>query len=234
MADPVFRAEQRASIWAPHVAPVNRLVDDLRSQGGGWVPYVAPLHGGIEARVLSVLRDPGPKTQEQRGSGFLCIENDDPTAAAQAHAFAHVGVSPHDITPWNAYPWYINRAPKAAELQAGITPLVALVTLMPDLRVVLLQSAHGKAVWRRLRRAHPTLEASRQLTVLVAYHPGVQALWHPDPLVRDARAQSRRDAYARVALLLRTTWPLAVAWRRLARRRAWRRGWHGDSGTARA
>ena len=38
-ADPSFRAEQRAGTWAPHVAPVNRLVDDLRSQGRGCVPY---------------------------------------------------------------------------------------------------------------------------------------------------------------------------------------------------
>jgi hypothetical protein len=30
--------------------------------------------------VLSVLRDPGPKIQDTIGSGFLCLENDDPTA----------------------------------------------------------------------------------------------------------------------------------------------------------
>jgi len=55
------------------------------------VPAIAPWHGGIEARVLSVLRDPGPKTLTVGGSGFLCIENDDPTAHRQAEMFAAVG-----------------------------------------------------------------------------------------------------------------------------------------------
>jgi hypothetical protein len=54
MADPEFRAEQDRDRYAPHVRPVNELVDDLRDQDGrGWMPHVAPLHGGVTARVLS-------------------------------------------------------------------------------------------------------------------------------------------------------------------------------------
>jgi hypothetical protein len=52
MLDPVFR-RSRLDGRLPHVAPVNALADELR----GWVPYVAPLYGGVEARMLSVLRD---------------------------------------------------------------------------------------------------------------------------------------------------------------------------------
>src|SRR5215211_5814233 len=84
MRDPGFRLEQERGRYAPHVRPVNELVDELRCRHGrGWMPYVAPWHGGVLARVLSVLRDPGPKTQDGVGSGFLCIENDDPTAELQ-------------------------------------------------------------------------------------------------------------------------------------------------------
>ena len=36
------------------------------------------------------------------------------------------GIAPHDVTPWNTYPCYINRAPKAAELQAGAKVLEQL------------------------------------------------------------------------------------------------------------
>ena len=30
------------------------------------------------------------------------------------------GVDVSDVTPWNAYPWYINAAPRAAQLDAGV------------------------------------------------------------------------------------------------------------------
>lgn len=86
MASGAFRKEQERDRYAPHVRTINELVDDLRDQDGrGWMPYAAPWHGGVEARVLSVLRDPGPKTQDTVGSGFLCVENDDPTAERQCH-----------------------------------------------------------------------------------------------------------------------------------------------------
>ena len=110
MADAAFRAAQEADRYAPHVQPVNELVDSLRDDVRGWMPHVAPLHGGTTARVLSVLRDPGPATQDTVGSGFLCIENDDPTAERRLQMFTDVGITAADITPWNAYPWYINAA----------------------------------------------------------------------------------------------------------------------------
>lgn len=139
MAQADFREMQERDRYAPHVRSVNELVDRLRDPGGrGWMPHVAPHHGGVEARVLSVLRDPGPGAGEA-GSGFLCIENNDPTAECQAIAFALAGIGAFDVTPWNAYPWYINRAPKAAELDAGVEPLLELLDLMPSPRVVLLQ-----------------------------------------------------------------------------------------------
>ncbi|GAA4243232.1 hypothetical protein GCM10022255_001420 [Dactylosporangium darangshiense] len=52
----------------------------------------------MDAWVVSILRDPGPATHEGTGSGFLCMENDDPTAEQQCLAFAEVGVTPSDIT----------------------------------------------------------------------------------------------------------------------------------------
>ena len=59
MADLEFRRQQWEQRYAPHVAPINRWIDELRNPyDRGWLPYVAPLHGGTEARVLSILRDP--------------------------------------------------------------------------------------------------------------------------------------------------------------------------------
>jgi hypothetical protein len=82
MRDPQFRQQQFDDLRAPHIAPVNALVDELTDPAGrGWVPYVAPVYGGVDARVLCIQRDPGPKTHSGLGgSGFLCLENDDATA----------------------------------------------------------------------------------------------------------------------------------------------------------
>src|SRR5262245_22189911 len=71
MAEPAFREAQFTSRYDAHAAPINRLVDSLRSSERGWLPYVAPMYGGVHARLLSLLRDPGPKTQADAGSGFL-------------------------------------------------------------------------------------------------------------------------------------------------------------------
>lgn len=203
MADETFRIEQEDGRYAPHVRAINEMVDGLRDQDGrGWMPHVAPWHGGVDARVLSVLRDPGPKTQDGVGSGFLCIENDDPTAERQCHAFAEAGIEALDTTPWNAYPWYINRKPNASEQQAGVDPLVRLLALLPDLRVVLLQGGDAQATWRRLERKHPEIADQGRFQVVSTYHPAKGALRTPDPAERAAREQHRKDACHRVAELL--------------------------------
>jgi hypothetical protein len=142
MRDPQFRQQQEDGPRAPHVAPINALVDELIDHGeGGWVPYVAPVYGGVKARVLCIQRDPGPMTNSQHGgSGFLCPENDDATAERFATQLDNAGIPVSIILAWNAYPWYINRHPRAAELEAGVEPLRRLLGLLPRLQVVML---HG-------------------------------------------------------------------------------------------
>jgi len=193
MADPGFRHEQERDLYAPHVRPINELVDDLRTQGRGFVPYVAPLHGGTEATLLTLLRDPGPATQAHSGSGFLCVENDDPSAERQATAFAEVGILPSDFTPWNAYPWYINQDPSSAQLELGVDPLARLLKMMPHLCVVMLQGGSAQAAWRHLRKRYPLLADKPDLLVIKAIHPSRQALWSKDPTVRRQREQRRWD-----------------------------------------
>jgi hypothetical protein len=204
MADETFRIEQERARYAPHVRAINEMVDGLRDRDGrGWMPHIAPWHGGVLARVLSVLRDPGPMTRDGVGSGFLCVENNDPTAELQCRAFTAAGIQARDVTPWNAYPWYINRAPNASERQAGVDPLVRIIGLLPHLRVVLLQGRDAQDTWQRLARRHPEIVRQERFQVVSTYHPGRQALWSRDPAVRDARAQDRVRAYLCVAEALR-------------------------------
>jgi hypothetical protein len=103
MADPAFRQEQHSLLHEPHIAPISAYIDTLGADGR-WMPYVAPLHGGVEARLLSVARDPGPKTQDATGSGMLCVENDDQTAANQFDLLNAAGLRASDYNPGTPTP----------------------------------------------------------------------------------------------------------------------------------
>lgn len=202
MADSEFRKQQWAARYSRHIAPINEYVDQLREVGRGWLPYVAPLHGGIDARVLSILRDPGPATQESLGSGFLCVENDDGSAELQATYLEEAGLSPRVLLPWNAYPWYINRAPRATEVDQGVPAILHLLELAPDIEVVMLQGGDAWKAWDRLLRHAPAIERDRGLTVVRTYHPSPQALFVRDVADRAARVARRRQAFFEVAKLL--------------------------------
>jgi len=201
MRDPKFRQQQVAGLRAPHIAPVNALVDELIDPSGrGWVPYVAPVYGGVDARILCIQRDPGPKTHSQHGgSGFLCLENDDATAERFAALLDGAGIPVSETLAWNAYPWYINRPPRATELEAGVEPLRRLLGLLDRLQVVMLHGGSARDGWKRLARRHPGLVA--QLEVVPTYHTSSQAFIGP-PEVRAARMTALKEAFAQAAQIL--------------------------------
>ena len=194
------REAQVKALYDAHIADVNRLVDDLRSCGRGAIPYVAPTCGGVHARLLSLLRDPGPKTQEDGGSGFISIENDDPTAEALCKHLLSVRIAAHDIVLWNAYPWYINRRPKAHELDVGVDPLLRLLRVLPKLKVVMLHGLSAQDGWKRLLRDHPDVIGKYE--VIPTYHTSRQAFCHPDPQVRDQRRNHLQTAFVTAARTL--------------------------------
>jgi hypothetical protein len=203
MADPHFRSQQRAKAYDDHVRPINEFVDALRTTGNGWVPHVAPHHGGVEAQVLVVLRSPGPGTAHGTGSGFLSTENDDATAETMSGLLARADINTRSVVPWNAYPWSIDGVPSTAQLAAGVEPLVRLTSLLTDVRVVLLHGGEAQRSWKRAAEQHPVLcRRWPEGFVISTYSPSRQALFHPDPQVRSERSAHRKAAYAEVARLL--------------------------------
>jgi hypothetical protein len=205
MAETDFReAQEREAATAPHMAPITRFVAAIRDRDGrGWAPGIAPHHGGVDARVLSVLRDPGPATQVGVGSGLLSVENDDPTAERQADLFAEHGIRDRDVLPWNAYPWYINAAPNAEQGRAGAEVLVELLRLLPRLEVVLLQGRDAERIWDRALVLDPALPGPG-VEVLRTIHPGRQALFHRDPVERARRKAHQETTFARLGTILAT------------------------------
>jgi len=199
MADPDFLAEQRSLLNDERTAPITEFIKDLRA-GGKWAPFVAPMHGGVESRMISILRDPGPKTTDEDGSGMLSIENDDPTAELQAELADAAGIRASDFLPWNAYPWFIDRQPTGAEMREATPTLIELISLLPQLKVVLLQGKDAQQAWKLAVVVQPSL--ATRLTVVPTFHPGRQALFHPDLAVREQRAADRIAQWKKVGELL--------------------------------
>jgi hypothetical protein len=202
MSNPAFRQSQEDGIRLPHVAPINALVDKLRDQDGrGWVPYVAPIFGGIEAEMLHLFRDPGPMTnRELGGSGFLCLENDDPAAERFATLLDEVKLDAGRVTVWNSYPWYINRKPNATELDAGVEPLRQLLEIpLARVRVVMLNGGEAKILWRKFSKRHPAPAA--RYDVIPTYHTANQA-FIGSRRVRDERMAHLRSRFSEAASIL--------------------------------
>jgi uracil-DNA glycosylase len=184
MKDPEYAERQRQGVGDPHVAPINRFVDSLRTEKAEkFVPYVAPIYGGVNARLLYVLRDPAKKAQE---SHLLCWENDDNTAAELCEQFGRVRIDAKDVVPWNAYPWFIDRSPKAAELKEGAEALRRLLDLLPNLRVVMLCGSKAQGAWELLERRYPDLRQDLRLQVISTFHPS------PRAFVADRQERKRR------------------------------------------
>jgi hypothetical protein len=205
MADPAFRDEQRRHLYDEHIAPINRFVDSLVAAGPGWLPHIAPMYGGVHARLLSILRDPGPKTRADAGSGFLSMENDDPTAERISNLFNDAGIGAKDIVPWNAYPWYVNRAPKAAELEAGVEPIRRLIELLPKLRVIMIHGRSAQRGWKRFMSRHGQLVLDRDLLVVSTWHTSQRALLHRNSAVREMRMEDLKLAFRQAAARLNDT-----------------------------
>lgn len=197
-----YQREQMTGIYLPHIEPFNRIVDHLKSPDE-WMPYVAPVYGGRDARVLAVFRDPGPATRDGTGSGMLCIENDDPSAERHYNFLKNAHIDVSDLMVWNTYPWYINRKPTSAEVDRGLPILKQVVELCPNLSVVMAHGGDAQLAWRRLQLRSPS--TVNDIHTIETYHTSRQALWHKDPNVRSQRELKLVNDFDRAAEILAST-----------------------------
>ena len=203
MSNVSYRNEQWNCRYDSHIAPVNYFVDTLRGYGYGEIPYVAPIYGGVNAKLLTILRDPGPMTQVGIGSGFISMENDDATAETICNYYSDAGINAEDVMPWNAYPWYINRTPKTFELERAVEPFIELLSMLPKLKVIMLHGCTAKNFWKKLVKQHQGLLFNKDLHVIETYHTSKQAFWHKDREVRAQRRENLKKAFADASRILR-------------------------------
>ena len=211
MRDEAYQADQWIHRYTGRVAAINRFIDELGVENeAGHPPYIPPICGGVDALALSISRDPGPKAGGIKGSGFLSIENDDPSAERMGRFLRGAGIDYRQVVPWNAYPWYFNGDPTAEQLYAGVEPLRGLIGLMPRLRVVLLHGTAAGKGWKLFLREHLDLIRQRGIVWLSTYHTSRQALHTPDRVERELREASIRNACALAATVMRApAWPTA-------------------------
>lgn len=217
MRDAAFVDEMRDAAFAPHIAPVNELVQELRQQRPDLsMPLVAPHYDATTARVLSLLSNPGPQTHEDAGSGFLSTENDDGTAERLGALYQRVGIRFSDVIPWNAFPWYVHDAhPNGLPLrliEEGQPALHQLLQAVPGIRAVV---AHGgdarRAVSMYFREpAHDGFIRSRGMRSWTARHTGDRAFSAP-LAERERRLEEIAGVYwdAMSWAGLRSTWAAA-------------------------
>lgn len=172
MRSPAFGDEQWQHRFDPHVAPVNALVDKLIEQSvDRWMPYVPPYHGGIQSEILLLYQDPGKMTSlDHGGSGFVGCENDDPSAQLLAECLDAAGLTQHQVTPWNAYPWFApaQGGVSTKMIYEGLEPLRKLLALMPKLDTIVTGGAVAHRAWRQFTSRYP--ETTGRLRHLETFH----------------------------------------------------------------
>src|ERR1700686_1189596 len=133
MRDVEVRKRRLDMLKRPHIAPLTAYVSKLRERVDVQVPHFDPLDGGIEAQALFLFEKPGPMTAdggEQKGSGFISRDNDDPTAAAILDFMQQARI-PRELTViWNVVPWWNGtRKVTATEVREGAICLRDLIGL---------------------------------------------------------------------------------------------------------
>lgn len=187
LADPIAVSARRALLSQPHVAPLNTYVARLRERGLGEVPDFDPLDGGTNALVLFLFEKPGPMT---RTSGFISRDNDDPTAEATHRFMSEAGLRRSHTIVWNAIPWWNGtRRITPTERREGAAELEALLSLLPEVRSVVLVGKQAQRLSRKIE--------ARELRVI--HSP------HPSPIVRGTRPE--------VWASIPSTWASAVGTR---------------------
>lgn len=148
----------------PHMKPLTDHVEWIRESHNG-VPWFDPCDGGIEAKALFLLQDPGPKAVK---SGFISRNNNDPSAENQFRFQKTAGLDREDTLLWNIVPWRVKRV-VAKDRDDALPYLEKLIALLPQLKVIILS---GNEAWK----CHSKVRTITDMHILETYHTGNRGL----------------------------------------------------------
>lgn len=160
LKDPVECRRRAAMLELPHVNPLVEYLHRVKgAKGPGYdMPNFDPCDGGVRAKILFLLEAPGPRAV---GSSFISRNNPDQTARNMNELLTNAGIPREDTLLWNIVPWYVGSGTKirpveARDIEEAAPYLGELISLLPDLRAVVLvgkKARSAKAVVRRLTKA---------------------------------------------------------------------------------
>ena len=182
-----IQARKKLLLNSRHMAPLFQYAERLRADQDWEVPDFDPVDGGTNASILFLAEKPGPMSSvdgrgRRKGSGFISLDNDDPTAKAGFQFMAQAGIPRCCIVKWNVVAgWNGTRKITAQELRLGVAEVSRLVALLPKLKVIVL-------VGKRAQRAGPLRESSG-LHIFRSAHPSMLVKnrypdqWNQIPLI---------------------------------------------------
>lgn len=169
-------ARRELMLSEPHMLALTNFSIKIRSciGLGDNIPMFDPCDGGVDARVLIFLEAPGRKAVS---SQFVSRNNPDKTAAKINQILKNAGINRQDTILWNIVPWYIGkddtrkkiRAAKKADIEKAMPFTKELITLLPNLDVIILMGENAKL-------AKTEIEKVTKAVVFCSAHPSPQVV----------------------------------------------------------
>jgi uracil-DNA glycosylase len=177
------------NLYANHVAPLNQLVDRIRTSdhGDDTVPYFDPAGAGINALVLILQQDPSRVAAEE--TGFISPDNPDETADNTTWLRNEAGLKSEELVHWNIIPWYVGKKDIKKEIDKAKPFLIETVSLLQELKVVVCMGNNARNGWDKAMPYNPSVPGWK--SEAISSLSGLLVLSCPHPSWRNIRGANK-------------------------------------------
>lgn len=163
----------------PAVLELNRLIWRISNCEGApdTLPYLDPTYGGVDAKVILLLKAPQADADPRRGAGrLISLDNDDEVAATLFEMFRDLEIDRRRCVAWNICPFEIGQFnPSDTELAKGKTYFRSFIELLHRPHTVLVMGSKVRDGWEK----HAFGEVSPGMNVVFAPSPSPPGIDRP-------------------------------------------------------